>query len=157
MIRLKRFLVLAVVVSSVVFVACSKDDDNNTNSNIVNGTSVVMAPSQESPIVTNSTATGTMSYSFDKTTKVLTYTLNWTGLSDTLTASHIHGTAARGVPAGVKVGFTLPRASLSGTYSSTAQVDGVLIKEDSLLKGFYYFNIHTKKNPGGEIRGQIEF
>ncbi|RYG23140.1 MAG: CHRD domain-containing protein, partial [Chitinophagaceae bacterium] len=23
--------------------------------------------------------------------------------------------------------------------------------------GLYYFNIHTKKNPGGEIRGQIEF
>ena len=117
----------------------------------------MFSPANERPIVTNSTATGTANVSFDKTTKVLTYTLNWSGLSDSLTASHIHGTATKEASAGVKVGFTLPRGSLSGTYSGTAQVDGVLIKEDSLLKGFYYFNIHTKRNPGGELRAQIEF
>lgn len=36
-------------------------------------------------------------------------------------------------------------------------VDGSAIKEDSLMAGMYYFNIHTAKYPGGEIRGQIEF
>lgn len=154
MITLRKFFALAVIGSSIIFASCSKSSSDN---NIVTGKSLVMTPAQESPVVTNSTATGTLSYSFDKTTKVFTYTLNWNGLSDSLTASHIHGTAPRGVSTGVKIGFSNLPKGFSGTYSSSTQVDGVLIKEDSLLNGFYYFNIHTKKNPGGEIRGQIEF
>lgn len=150
----RKFMILTVIGSSVALAACNKDDNPNTN--VVSRQGLVFSPAQEVPVVTNSTATGTANISFDKTTKVLTYTLNWSNLSDSLTVSHIHGTASKIVSAGVKVGFTLPRG-LAGTYSGTVQVDGVLIKEDSLLNGFYYFNIHTKKNPGGEIRTQIEF
>ena len=29
-------------------------------------------------------------------------------------------------------------------------------QEQDLLAGNLYFNVHTAKNPGGEIRGQIE-
>jgi len=34
-------------------------------------------------------------------------------------------------------------------------VDGVKIKEEHILAGEYYINLHTAANPGGEIRGQL--
>ena len=45
----------------------------------------------------------------------------------------------------------------SGTLSGTLLVDGTVIKENDLLNGQYYLNIHTSVYPGGEIRGQITF
>jgi hypothetical protein len=86
--------------------------------------------------------------------------VSWNNLTDSIVGSHIHGVASRTQNAGVKHGFTIPeniRKTPTGTYSGVADVDGVAIKEDSLLLGYYYFNIHTNRYKGGEIRGQIEF
>ncbi len=153
---IKRFLVLATIGSSVVFASCKKDD--NDDKNIVKRSGLTVTTNQENPPVTNSTASGVMNVSYNKKTRILTYDVSWLALSDTITGSHIHGTAPRGANAPVKVPFDIPnKGAKTGSYSGTAAVDGNLIKEDSLLKGFYYINIHTKKNPGGEIRGQIEF
>ena len=44
-----------------------------------------------------------------------------------------------------------------GTYTGTLLADGVVVKEDDLLNGVYYINIHTAAYPNGEIRGQIRF
>lgn len=149
---------MAVISSSIVLSACDKDDDDNNKNNIVTKNGLAMSPAQENPVVTNSTATGTMDVSYNKTTKQLMYNVTWTGLTDTITGSHIHGTAKKGVNAPVMVPFDIPnKAAKAGNYSGSFTVEGVKVKEDSLLNGFYYINIHTKKNPGGEIRGQIEF
>ena len=153
MTTIKQFLLLAAVGSSVIVASCSKSDNKQT---VYSGTGA-MTTAQETPAVTNSSASGTYTASYDKGTKTLTYNIAWTGLADTITQSHIHGTAPKGTAAPVKVGFNIAnKGALTGTYSGTATVDENLIKEDSLLKGFYYLNVHTKKNPGGEIRGQIE-
>ncbi len=103
-------------------------------------------------------ARGTMDVSYDKGTKMLTYSIRWEKLTANPIGSHIHGTAPRGKNAGIKHDFTslLPK-STSGSFTNSVKVDGVAIKEDSLLSGFYYINIHTPTYPGGEIRGQIEF
>ena len=103
-------------------------------------------------------AKGTLDVRYDKNTKMLKYTVRWTELTGIPIGSHIHGTAPKGANAGIKHDFTalLPKAT-SGTFTNSVMVDGVAIKEDSLIKGFYYVNIHTPKFPGGEIRGQIEF
>ncbi len=103
-------------------------------------------------------ATGSADVSYNKMTKMLTFTLNWSNLSGIPTGAHIHGTAARGANAAVQFNFfsSIPKTT-TGTYSSSVMVDGVTIKEEDLLNGLYYFNIHTPSNPGGEIRGQIEF
>lgn len=105
----------------------------------------------------NSTATGTADVTYNKDTKTLTYSVNYSGLTGDATMAHIHGTAAKGANAGVSHDLTgVLEKKAAGKFTDSVVI-GDKIKEDSLLTGFYYFNIHTKKNPGGEIRGQIEF
>jgi hypothetical protein len=83
---------------------------------------------------------------------------------------HIHGLAPVGFNAGVVQNIVTPTLGLfnqktngkftfsqSGTISGSFNVDGVTVKEENLLNGFYYMNIHTNTYPGGEIRGQIKF
>lgn len=157
MINLKK-LVLPAFGSLVLIVAACKKNSDTTVNPVVTKTGLLVNTSQEVPAVTTSNATGTMDVTYNKSTKLLTYNVNWMGLSDSIVSSHIHGTGKRGAMAGVVVPFTVTnKGALTGSYSGTFTVDGSAIKEDSLLLGFYYLNIHTKKNPGGEIRGQIEF
>ena len=150
-------LVLFLALTAVV--ACNKDDDNNgnnNNSNIVSKNGLPISGDQEKNPVT-SNASGTMNVSYDKTTKMLTLGVTWTGLSGDPVGAHIHGPAAKGENAGVVVDFHDNVTTAAGNFNRTITVDGQAIKEDSLLAGYYYFNIHTPANPGGEIRGQIEF
>lgn len=130
---------------------------NNSSNTVVSKQGIQLSSKQEVPN-NNSPATGTADVSYNKDNKMLTFTLNWTGLTNKPSMAHIHGTAAKGANAGVKhdLSKSLPKTA-AGNFSDSVKVDGVAIKEDSLLGGFYYFNIHTPKNPGGEIRGQIEF
>jgi hypothetical protein len=115
-----------------------------------------LSSSQEVP-ANDSKGTGTADVSYNKETKMLSYKVDYTGLSGDATMAHIHGTAAKGSNAGVAHDLTpVLKKSASGSFIDSVKV-GENIKEDSLLSGFYYFNIHTKKNPGGEIRAQIEF
>jgi len=147
-------LVLVLALTSVI--ACNNDDDNNQPQTVFTKNGLVISGDQEVPAkVTN--ATGTMNVSYDKSTKMLTLSANWSDLSADPVAAHIHGTAAKGANAGVKVDFHDNVTTATGTFNRTITVDENAIKEDSLLAGFYYFNIHTPANPGGEIRGQIEF
>lgn len=149
--------------SNVTASGSSNDSGNGSNSagtadnNAVSKKGLPLSPNQEVP-VNNSSASGTADVSYNKDNKMLTFTINWTGLTDKPTMSHIHGTAPKGANAGVKYDFSksLPKTA-AGNFSDSVKVDGVAIKEDSLLGGFYYINIHTPKNPAGEIRGQIEF
>jgi hypothetical protein len=115
-----------------------------------------LTSSQEVP-ANNSKGTGTADVTYNKETKMLSYKVDYTGLTGDATMAHIHGTAPKGTNAGVAHDLTpVLKKSASGSFVDSVKV-GDKIKEDSLLSGFYYFNIHTKKNPGGEIRAQIEF
>jgi hypothetical protein len=120
-------------------------------------TGLPMGPDQEVP-PNKSHASGTADVTYNKDTKMLVYTLNWKGLTGIPTMAHIHGTAPRGTNAGVMHDLSnVLKKAISGSFTDSVKIDASGIKEDSLLSGFYYFNIHTPKNPGGEIRGQIVF
>lgn len=140
--------------SATLVTSCDKDDDEEQT--VFTGNNLAMTASQEVP-ANASTATGSLNVSYDKNTKALVISATWSGLSADPVAAHIHGTAERGKNAGVKVDFHDNVTAASGNFNRTITVDEAAIKEDSLLAGFYYFNIHTPANPGGEIRGQIEF
>ncbi len=125
---------------------------------------IVMSGAQETP-ATPTTALGTMDVSYTKETRILTYTVRWSGLTGSVAAMHIHGLAPTGFLAPVVQTFTTsaivrcPTISNTtcGTYTGTLLADGVVVKEDDLLNGVYYINIHTAAYPNGEIRGQIRF
>ena len=104
---------------------------------------------QEVPAVTTG-GTGTIDTTFDKMTNVLTWTITYSGLSGPVTGAHFHGPAAAGANAGVAVPFT---GDLSSPIRGKATLTAAQVAD--LTAGRWYVNLHTAKNPGGEIRGQI--
>lgn len=131
--------------------ACDKDDDDvdDDNTYAVSGNA---SGSQEVPAVTT-TATGSLSGTYNATTNSLSYTITWTGLSGIATDAHLHGPAAIGVSAGVLVPLTITTNAATGTATGTATLTDDA--ETALLSGNVYYNIHTVANVDGEIRGQI--
>ncbi|GGM83601.1 hypothetical protein GCM10010967_14260 [Dyadobacter beijingensis] len=138
----------------MLFAGC---EDHETPQDVVRQNGLPLSGSQEFP-ARQTGASGWADVSYNKTTHMLTFTLNWANLTGIPTGAHIHGTAARGSNAGIKFDFfkDIPQTQ-SGSYSTSVLVDGSKINEADLLNGLYYFNIHTPMNGGGEIRGQIEF
>jgi hypothetical protein len=79
----------------------------------------------------------------------LTWRLTFQGLTGKATAAHVHvGKAGK---AGVVV-VPLCGPCRSGARGST-QVSGRAVR--ALLAGTAYVNVHTDRNPAGEIRGQV--
>ncbi|MDB5253366.1 MAG: hypothetical protein JWP27_2535 [Flaviaesturariibacter sp.] len=149
-----RQLVLLFSLSLVLFTACKKDRDliERTNNNIaLNGAQTV--PTNQS------TANGKMTATYSSKTKSFNYTVTWSGLTGNASSMHIHGIADPGFPAAIVQTITLvaPNNGPSGSVSGTLFVDGFNVKEEDLLNGKYYVDIHTAANPGGELRGQITF
>jgi hypothetical protein len=80
----------------------------------------------------------------------LTWRLTFKHLSGPATAAHIH-IGARKVAGAVVVPLCGPCTSPVTGGPTALTADQV----KDLLAGKYYVNVHTAKNPGGEIRGQI--
>lgn len=148
------FRALSAILLLAFFSAC---EDHQLPGDVIEQKGLLLSPSQEFP-QKESNAYGWADVSYNKTTKILSYTITWYNLTSMPTGAHIHGTALRGANAGIKHDFfaLIPKTT-SGTYAGSVVVDEIAIKETDLLNGLYYFNFHTPLNPGGEIRGQIEF
>src|SRR5688572_14966950 len=92
---------------------------------------------------------------------------SYSGLSGTVTAAHIHGPGAPGVPAGVLYNL-VPTFITTGATAGTIAAGNVNLVDNAngsgftvaqqltqLNSGLWYVNIHTSTFGGGEIRGQI--
>ena len=132
--------------------SCNQEIDTT----VLTKSGVVLDGSQEVP-AKQVAANGTMEYSYNRSTRTLSYTVKWNSLTDSITGFHIHGSASKGFNAPIVQNFSGYSRALSGSYSGTFLVDGIAVKEEDFLRGQYYVNIHTKTNPAGEIRGQIVF
>ena len=95
-----------------------------------------------------STATGFGSFRLDTTANTITWHVEFSGLSSTETASHIHGFAPPGTNAGVLINLGTGSPKTGSAAITDAQ-------EASFLAGLAYVNIHSGNFPGGEIRGQM--
>jgi hypothetical protein len=109
-----------------------------------------LQPSSEVP-PTNSSGSGTLDAQFDSASKVLTWTITYQGLTGPATAAHFHGPAAVGVNAGPVI--PIPKDGLASPIKGKQTLTDS--QEAALMAGKWYFNVHTKEHPGGEIRGQI--
>jgi hypothetical protein len=100
---------------------------------------------------TNSTGSGEASASLDTATHELTYDVTFSGFASGVTAAHIHGPAEAGKNAGVVVPLgNAPTSPIHGSAKLNPE------QEQQLTGGLLYVNIHSKNNPGGAIRGQLQ-
>lgn len=133
-------LVAAPLLAALAFTAPARADMINFKG--------ALSGAQEVPAKTTD-GKGDVLATLDTKTKMLNYTVTYTGLSGPATAAHIHGPAAAGANAGVLVPFASAVSPITGTVTLTdAQIA-------DLMAGKMYANVHTAANPGGEIRGQL--
>jgi len=109
---------------------------------------VNLTGASEVPAVT-SPGKGTADVSFDTVTKVLTWKVNYSGLTGPVTMAHFHGPAEAGKNAPVAIPF---KDAASGAESRATLTDA---QAADLMAGKMYINVHTDANKGGEIRGQV--
>lgn len=107
----------------------------------------------EKPTSTTSAATGTFTGKLNETTRVLSYTVTYTGpFSSSLTGGHIHRiTSTTAMTGGIEIPFSNLATPITGTATLANQA-----RVDSMKNGFYYVNLHTTVYPNGEIRGDIK-
>ena len=119
-----------------------------TMSQMMGGQKVTLDGASEVPAVTT-TATGTATVDI-KADRSVTASVTVSGM--TATASHIHEAAA-GANGPVIVPF------VKTGDNTFAAADGAKLTEaqyESYKAGKLYVNVHSAKNPGGEIRGQLK-
>jgi len=138
--------------AALVAVACS---DNTTG--IPSGVEIYTAQlngANEAPTAVTTTATG------HAVVTVLGNLVSWKvdidAAIDSMTAGHIHRHAADSVAGNVQVPFAVTASGIG--FKGTAAVGSATVQDSivALMRaGRTYVNIHTKKNPGGEIRGTL--
>lgn len=117
------------------------------SSNIVKFSATLDGLQQVPAVVTD--GKGTIEATFDKTNNLLKWKVVYAGLSGPARAAHFHGNAAPGQNAGVVLGFKSAESPIEGEATVTSE------QATNLLSGKWYVNVHTAKNPGGEIRAHM--
>ncbi len=114
--------------------------------------SVPLSGAAQVPPVSTS-GTGTADLTYDPTTRVLTWSVTFSGLSSAATMAHFHGPAAAGKNAGVQIWISkkgaAPTSPITGNATLTPAQATMLMDDD------LYVNVHSQDHPGGEIRGQV--
>ena len=102
----------------------------------------------EKPTPVASAATGSFVGVIDRATRVLSYTVTYSGLTPTM--GHLHRINAANGTGPVEIPFPSLASPIIGTATLATNT-----RVDSLINGFYYANLHTPAYPGGEIRGNV--
>ncbi len=98
------------------------------------------------------TGTGTAAINVDPATKELSWRVEYSGLTGPAAAAHIHcgGAVGHNGPVSVPLGKA---PNLASPIEGSGKMTAAQLAE--LKAGKCYVNIHTAKNKGGEIRGQL--
>lgn len=151
MMKIRTVLLASLSVATMALVGCSSSMGHMDKMDKMNNMASIRSTlSAANEVPTNASAgTGTLHASLNKDTNVLTWTVNYSGLTGSVMAGHFHGPAVAGQNAGVALAF-------SGSMDSPIKGSATLTPAQSaeLLAGKWYVNLHTAANKGGEIRGQ---
>jgi hypothetical protein len=113
--------------------------------------SAKLTPRQEVPKPTGAPAAATGTFTGKLVGNKLTWKLTYKGLSGKAVAAHIH-LGKRGKAGNVIVPLCPPGCRSGKRGTTTVKKD----VRDAIERGGTYVNVHTAKNPGGEIRGQVK-
>ena len=106
-----------------------------------------MSPSEEVP-PTNSKGSGSLTATYDTSSKKLTWKGSYSGLTGPATAAHFHA-GEKGKNGGVAIPIAPATSPMEGSATLNDQ------QASDLMAGKLYVNVHTAENKGGEIRGQL--
>jgi hypothetical protein len=114
----------------------------------------LLTSGQEPPPNTNdSTAFGVAFVTFNADTGEVCFSISYEEfqLTSEETDAHFHAPAPPGVNAPVVIPLPTPGSPKNGCVTPDLTED----LRRALFQGLWYVNVHTAKNPGGEIRGQV--
>ncbi|OWT65637.1 CHRD domain-containing protein [Candidimonas nitroreducens] len=114
--------------------------------------SVPLTGAQQVPPV-QTQGSGKADLTYDPSTRVVTWTISFSGLSSPATMAHFHGPAAQGKNAGVKIWLSHKGSAVTSPIKGEATLSTQDAQE--FAAGQFYVNVHTKDHPSGEIRGQV--
>ena len=101
----------------------------------------------------DTSGSGTADLTFDPTTRVVTWSITYSGLSSPATMAHFHGPAKQGQNASPVIWLSTQGSPPANPMTGTATLTPEQAKQFSA--GEWYVNLHTKSHPAGEIRGQV--
>jgi len=113
---------------------------------------VPLSGAQQVPAV-QTPGTGTADLTYDPTTRVVTWSITYSGLSTPVTMAHFHGPAAEGKNGPVVIWLTKQGSPVESPIKGQATLTPEQAKDFSA--GKWYVNVHTEQHPGGEIRGYV--
>jgi len=112
--------------------------------------SASLQPSSEVP-PTATKGSGAVDATYDTASRTLQWMVTYEHLTGPATAAHFHGPAPVGQNAGVQV--PIPKDGLASPIKGSKVLTDAQVTD--LMGGKWYFNVHTKEHPSGEIRGQL--
>jgi hypothetical protein len=137
---------LALLAGLGTLAACDQPMDAGTRQHY---TATLTAASEVPP--NPSAGSGKADVWYDSATHTLSWTVTYGGLTGPAIMAHFHGPAAPGTNAPVVV----PIGGAGMTSPNTGSKVLTDAQAADLAAGKYYVNVHTEKNKGGEIRGQV--
>ena len=145
-----QLLIGAALIVSTVFVSCDKNDDDvndQTYTTAGNASGTQMNPSNAS------TASGTLTGTYNANTNVWQYTISWSNLTTTAGLVQVYGPAAVGVNASLLFPLSITTPGVSGSANGSVTLTDA--QEAILLANNMYYTISSATYAGGEIRGQV--
>jgi len=106
---------------------------------------------QVPPVKTSGSGTADLTY--DPSTRVVTWSVTYSGLSGPVTMAHFHGPAGEGKNAKPVIWISKKDAPAASPIKGEATLTPAQAQE--FMAGDWYVNVHTKEHPAGEIRGQV--
>jgi hypothetical protein len=97
--------------------------------------------------------TGTAELTYDPTTRVVTWTITYSGLSGPATMAHFHGPSQPGKNAPVVIWLTKQGSPVESPINGQTTLTPDQARQFEASD--WYINIHTQAHPEGEIRGLV--